>query len=207
MTGTSLDNTQFRRILTRNVALPLGLSVLSAAVFVAIVAYLVSVLNWVEHSQEVIGKANEVSRLVSDMEAGMRGYALSGDESFLSPYTVAKPKVDVEMDGLLRLVGDSQAQTDRLHRVRGAYAEWLKFSGEVIERRRDRQDIVQTIMSGRGKSLTDDMRSQFAAFITTENALLVQRGEEARSVIAWSVGSFLLFTLIVGGLLAAFGRR
>jgi CheY-like chemotaxis protein/signal transduction histidine kinase len=207
MTGSSLDNTQFRRILTRNVALPLGLSVLSAAVFVAIVAYLVSVLNWVEHSQEVIGKANEVSRLVSDMEAGMRGYALSGDESFLSPYTVAKPKVDVEMDGLLRLVGDSQAQTDRLHRVRGAYAEWLKFSSEVIERRRDRQDIVQTITSGRGKSLTDDMRSQFAAFITTENALLVQRGEEARSVIAWSVGCFLLFTLIVGGLLAAFGRR
>jgi len=73
MTGTSLDNSQFRRILARNVALPLGLSVLSAAVFVAIIAYLVSVLNWVEHSQEVIGKANEVNKLVSDMEAGMRG--------------------------------------------------------------------------------------------------------------------------------------
>jgi len=207
MTGTSLDNTQFRRILTRNVALPLGLSVLTAAVFVAIVAYLVSVLSWVEHSQEVIGKGNEVSRLVADMEAGMRGYAISGDESFLSPYTVAKPKVDVEMDGLLRLVRDSQAQADRLNRVRGAYAEWLKFTNEVIERRRDNQDVVQAIMSGRGKSLTDDMRAQFAAFINSENALLVDRGEEARSVIAWSVGSFLLFTLIVGGLLATFGRR
>jgi uncharacterized integral membrane protein len=63
MTGTSLDNTQFRRILTRNVALPLGMGVLSAAVFVAIIAYLINVLNWVEHSQEVIGKANEVSKL------------------------------------------------------------------------------------------------------------------------------------------------
>lgn len=128
MTGTSLDNSQFRRILQRNVALPLGLSVLSAVVFVAIVAYLVSVLNWVEHSQEVIGKANEVNKLVADMEAGMRGYVIAGDESFLAPYTVAKPKVDVELDGLLRLVDDSPAQTDRLNRVRGAYAEWLKFT-------------------------------------------------------------------------------
>jgi len=207
MTGTSLDNTQFRRILTRNVALPLGLSVLSAAVFVAIVAYLISVLNWVEHSQEVIGKANEVSKLVADMEAGMRGFIISGDESFLSPYTVSKPKVDVEMDALLRLVGDNPSQTDRLNRVRGAHAEWLKFTTEIIEGRRDGRDVIESIKSGRGKSLTDDMRSQFAAFVGTERTLLLARGEEARSVIAWSVGSFLLFTLIVGGLLATFGRR
>jgi len=207
MTGTSLDNTQFRRILTRNVALPLGLSVLTAVVFVAIVAYLVSVLNWVEHSQEVIGKANEVSRLTADMEAGMRGFIISGDESFLSPYTVSKPKVDVEMDALLRMVGDNPSQTDRLNRVRGAHAEWLKFSNEIIEGRRKGGDVLQTIKSGRGKSLTDDMRSQFAAFVGTERTLLLERGEEARSVIAWSVGVFLLFTLIVGGLLATFGRR
>jgi CheY-like chemotaxis protein/CHASE3 domain sensor protein len=207
MTGTSLDNTQFRRILARNVALPLGLSVLSAAVFVAIVAYLVSVLNWVEHSQEVIGKANEVSKLVADMEAGMRGYVISGDESFLNPYTVAKPKVGVELDVLGRLVRDDPAQFDRLQRVRGAYAEWLKFTDEVIEGRRARQDVLKTIMGGRGKSLTDDMRSQFAAFDTSERALLTTRGLEARSTIAWSVGSFLLLTLVVGGLMAAFGRR
>ncbi len=178
MTGTSLDNTQFRRILTRNVALPLGLSVLSAAVFVAIVAYLISVLNWVEHSQEVIGKANEVSKLTADMEAGMRGFIISGDESFLSPYTVSKPKVDVEMDALLRLVGDNPAQTDRLNRVRGAHAEWLKFTTEIIDGRRNGRDVVESIKSGRGKSLTDDMRSQFAAFVGTERTLLA--GSAAR---------------------------
>jgi signal transduction histidine kinase/DNA-binding response OmpR family regulator len=141
------------------------------------------------------------------MEAGMRGYAISGDESFLAPYTVAKPKVEVELDALLRLVGDNQAQTDRLARVRGAHAEWVKFTTEVIDKRRTNQDVIASIMSGRGKGLTDDMRGQFAAFVNNENALLVERGEDARAVIMWSVGSFLLFTLIVGGLLAAFGRR
>jgi CheY-like chemotaxis protein len=207
MTGTSLDNTQFRRILSRNIALPLSLSVLSAVVFVAIVAYLVNVLNRVEHSQEVIGNANEVSKLVSDMEAGMRGYVISGDESFLGPYTVAKPKVDVELDTLLGLVGDNPAQATHLNRVRGAHGEWRKFTDEMIERRRAGDDVGSSIRSGRGKSLTDDMRNQLASFVTNQRALLQARGDEARSVIAWSVGSYLLLTLIVGGLLAAVGRR
>ncbi|MFC5461863.1 response regulator [Massilia niabensis] len=207
MTGTSLDNNQFRRILTRNIALPLSLSVLSAVVFVAIIAYLVSVLNRVEHSQEVIGNANEISKLLSDMEAGMRGYVISGEESFLGSYTVAKPKVEVEMNALLRLVGDNPAQADRLNRVRGAHGEWIRFTEEIIARRRGGDDVIDSIRSGRGKSLTDDMRSQFAAFVASERALLEARGGEARSVITWSVGSYLLLTLIVGGLLAAAGRR
>ena len=78
MTGSSIDSSQFRRILSRNVAMPLGMGVLSALVFVAIIAYLINVLNLVEHSERVIGRANEVSSMSADMEASMRGYLLSG---------------------------------------------------------------------------------------------------------------------------------
>ena len=207
MTGSSIDNSQFRRILTRNVALPLGLSVLSAGVFVAIIAYLINVLNWVEHSQRVIGNATEVSKLVSEMETGMRGYLIAGDESFLGPYIVSKPKVEAEMSALLKLVDDDQAQSDRLTRVQRAHAEWVRFTEEMIERRRTGQDVIESVRSGRGKILTDDMRGQFNAFIANETALLEERNEAARSVTTWSVGFYLLFTLIVGGTLAAFGRR
>jgi len=207
MTGSSIDNSQFRRILTRNVALPLGMSVLSAGVFVAIIAYLISVLNWVEHSQQVIGNASEVNRLVSEMETGMRGYLLTGDESFLGPYVVSKPKLETELDALVRLVGDNDAQTTRLRRVRAAHAEWTRYSNEMIERRRRNEDVLESIRSGRGKILTDDMRTQFNAFANTERNLLQERNDDARSVTSWSVGFYLLFTLVVGGLLAAFGRR
>ena len=207
MTGSSIDNSQFRRILTRNVALPLGLSVLSAGVFVAIIAYLISVLNWVEHSQQVIGNATEVNRLVSEMETGMRGYLLTGDESFLGPYVVSKPKVEAELESLVRMVNDNDSQTTRLSRVRAAQAEWVQYSNEMIERRRRGEEVIDSVKSGRGKILTDDMRAQFAAFIAMERTLLQTRNEDARSVTTWSVGFYLLFTLIVGGMMAAFGRR
>jgi CHASE3 domain sensor protein len=182
MSGTPIDNIQFRRILTRNVALPLGMSVLSAVVFIGIIAYLLNVLNWVEHSQRVIGQASEVSRLSADMEAGMRGYLLSGDEAFLAPYLVAKPKLEVELASLERLVEDNEIQRDRLRRARGAQKQWDQYANEAIERRRKGADVVELVKSGRGKILTDEVRRQFAEVLVAEERLREERNDAARSV-------------------------
>src|ERR1041385_8563977 len=135
MPGSSIDKDQFRRILARNVAIPLGMGVLSALVFVGIIAYLINVLSWVEHSEHVIGRANEVNRLSSDMEAGMRGYVLSGDEDFLAPYQLAKPHMDAELNNLARLVSENQGQLERIQRARAAQKEWQDFAEDMIARR------------------------------------------------------------------------
>jgi len=207
MPGTSIDSTQFRRILSRNIAMPLGMGVLSALVFVGIITYLINVLSWVEHSEHVIGRANEVSRMSSDMEAGMRGYLLSGDDDFLTPYRSAKPKINGELDGLARLVADNPTQRDRIERIRNAQREWQVFADEVVARRSKNSDFIDIIKSGQGRVLTDEVRRQFSDFIESEQALLQQRNASSRSVIGWSVAAFLVFSLVVAGSLAMFGRR
>jgi signal transduction histidine kinase/DNA-binding response OmpR family regulator/CHASE3 domain sensor protein len=210
MPGSSIDRDQFRRILSRNVAMPLGMGVLSALVFVGIIAYLINVLSWVEHSEHVIGRANEVNRLSADMEAGMRGYLLSGDDDFLAPYLTAKPRMDAELKNLARLVDDNPAQIERIERVRAAQNQWQVFAEEMIARRSkssDFVDIVQNIKSGRGKLLTEQVRREFLDFIQEEQRILRERNVASRSVIAWSVAAFLAFSLVVAGLLALFGRR
>jgi signal transduction histidine kinase/DNA-binding response OmpR family regulator/CHASE3 domain sensor protein len=207
MTGTSIDSSQFRRILARNVAAPLGMGVLSALVFVGIIAYLINVLSWVEHSEHVIGRANEISRYSADMETGMRGYLLSGDQDFLAPYQLAKPKFEAGLSELLNLVSDNPAQVDRVERVRNAQAQWQLFAEDAIARRKSNTDFIELIKSGRGKTLTDDVRRQFSGFIAEEEKLLLERNQSSRAVIGWSVASFLAFSLIVAGLLALFGRR
>ena len=78
----AIDQQKFRRILTRNIAVPLGVGVLSVALFIGLIFYLLSVLNWVEHSEHVIGNVNEISKLNSDMESGVRGFLITGDEAF-----------------------------------------------------------------------------------------------------------------------------
>jgi signal transduction histidine kinase/DNA-binding response OmpR family regulator/CHASE3 domain sensor protein len=207
MPGKSIDQTQFQRILTRNVAMPLAVGVLSALVFVGIIVYLISVLNWVEHSEKVIGNATEVSKLSADMETGMRGYLITNDENFLAPYLVARPRIEREMAALDQLVADNPGQVERVAKARAAQQEWAKFADEMIQRRRENLDYVELIKSGRGKVLTDEMRRQFQAFLEVERNLLQERNESSRTVTGWSVGLYMLFSLVVGGLLAMFGRR
>ncbi|HWJ94504.1 MAG TPA: CHASE3 domain-containing protein, partial [Telluria sp.] len=207
MAGETFDRTQFRRILTRNVALPLAMSVLIAVVFVGIIAYLVNVLNWVERSERVIGQANEVSKLASDMEAGMRGYLISGDDTFLAPYLQASPRFKAQLDSLGAQVEENRTQRDRLRRIASAHAEWQKFAADMIDRRRSGAEYLAWIKSGRGKILTDEIRREFDEFLEAERRLLQQRNEEARSVTSWSLAGFLLFALVAGGALAIWGRR
>ena len=208
MSGPAIDNLQFRRILTRNVALPLGMSVLTAVLFVSVIAYLLNVLDWVQRSERVISSANEVSRLSADMETGMRGYLISGDESFLSPYLLAGQRIDAGIRQLSQQVADNELQADRVRRIETAQYQWEQFASEMIERRRDATgDYVEAVKSGRGKLLTDEVRHTFADFLEAERRLLAERAGEARRMTGWSVASFLGFSVLMGIGLAFFGRR
>jgi CheY-like chemotaxis protein/signal transduction histidine kinase len=208
MTGTaSIDQENFRNILKRNISLPLGIGALSALIFVGLIFFLLSTLNWVDHTQRVIGNANETAKLSIDMETGMRGFLITGDESFLQPYEIARSRMMTELGGLKDMVGDNPAQVDRLKRIEGLQTQWNEFAREVITKRRNKQDYEQDIRLGRGKGLTDEIRREFSGFIVMEQRLLQQRSEEARSTTQWSVAGYLAFTLGLSGLLAFFGRR
>jgi len=120
----SIDREQFRRILRRNVTLPMIVGVASALAFVGFVAYFLSVMSWVDHTQQVIGRTNELMTLNADMESGVRGYALSGQESFLAPYQVARPLMQAQMQGLAQMVADNPIQVERLKRIEALQLEW-----------------------------------------------------------------------------------
>ena len=202
-----IDNNQFRRILARNVAVPLAVGVLSSLVFVAIIVYLINVLTWVEHSERVIGDANQVSKMSAELETGMRGYLITRNEQFLAPYKANLPLIESELDALMDEVSDNAAQTTRLRKVQAAQKLWEKFAAEVIEARRTDGDYLGLIQSGRGKALTDEVRRQFASFLEIEERLLADRNMSAKWTTRWAVGLFLIFSLTVAGLLAYFGRR
>ena len=53
----SVDPQSFRRGLTRNLALPLGVGLAGAALFVLLTFYLLHVIGLVEHTDQVLRKA------------------------------------------------------------------------------------------------------------------------------------------------------
>lgn len=111
MTDISADDTsQFKRILTRNLAIPLAMGLGSIVVFVGLLWHLVGLLNWVDHTHRMVAKGYELSTLVADQEAGMRGFIIAGDESFLAPYLLSQSKFGAELRGAEALAADNPAQ-------------------------------------------------------------------------------------------------
>ncbi|NVD96441.1 response regulator [Massilia sp. BJB1822] len=204
---SSLDDQSFRRVLSRNITLPLAAGVVSAAVFVAVLAYLLSALNWVEHSERVIGNAQEARKLTVDMETGMRGFLLTGDESFLSPYKLARPKIDAALNVLAGLVKDNAQQVDRIRNIQAQQKQWEGVAEHMIATRRANGDYLSLVRSGRGKVEFDEVRAQFQGFLTTEERLRGERARQSRNVTFFTTITYLTLSLLLSGALAYFGRR
>ena len=207
MTNDLTDETRFRRILARNVALPLGVGVAGAALFVALISYLLYVLSWVEHTDQVISNANDGLRLSVDQESGMRGYLISGNAAFLQPYEQARPRIKAAMEGLRELVADNPAQVERVRAIEALQAEWDRFATQMISRKQNGENVSDTVSEGRGKQLVDAIREQYRTFINMERQLRHERNEKANSTAIFTISLYLLFSLTFAGALAYFGRR
>ncbi|WP_339482827.1 response regulator [Pseudomonas sp. RL_5y_Pfl2_73] len=207
ITSSSVDEKSFRKLLSRNIGLPLGMGALSSVFFIILITYLLSVIQWVGHTDRVINNVNEAFKLSVDLETGMRGYLLSGDEHFLDPYEVAKPRIAVALDTLLELTADNPVQTDRLHKIQALQTEWANYAQGVIDLQRTRGDYRGAVKAGRGKRLIDEIRQSFEDIVETEQQLRAARNEEVRTTTVWSIALYLLFVAAVSGLLAYVGRR
>ena len=203
----TIDQTGFRRILARNVFLPLAVGVTSAGLFVAIIVYLLSVLNWVEHTERVIGNVTELSKLTVDQESGVRGFLLTNEESFLTPYSISKGKIRAAMPALLTSVKDNPTQVQRLGRIEALQQQWEGYAVDVIALRRTDKDFLSIVKSGRGRMLFDAIRAEFKDFFEAEENLLRQRKQTARNVTGGGVALYLAVIIVLSGLLVYWGRR
>ncbi|QXG38725.1 response regulator [Pseudomonas viridiflava] len=202
-----IDEQRFRKLLGRNVGLPLGVGVLSAVFFILLISYLLSAIQWVEHTDRVINNTNRSMKLSIDMETGMRGFLLTGDQHFLDPYEVAKPLLVAELQGLQALVEDNPTQLDRFRRLLTLQEEWNVFALEMIKLRRENGDYQTPVLAGRGKRITDQIRTEYDQAVEMEQQLRLNRNAEVTRSTVMSVALYLVFVVIVSGILAWVGRR
>ncbi|MCX4067454.1 response regulator [Pseudomonas rhodesiae] len=205
--ASSVDEKSFRTLLSRNVALPLGVGVLSAVFFVCLITYLLSVIQWVEHTDRVINNLNETSKLTVDLETGMRGFLITGDEHFLDPYEVAKPRIIADLHNLQELVADNPQQVDRLKRLEALQLEWNKYAQSMIDMQRQSGDYRSAVKAGRGKRLTDEIRKEYDDAVAMEQQFRIARNADVTRTTVASVGLYLVFVLGLSAFLAYIGRK
>jgi CheY-like chemotaxis protein/signal transduction histidine kinase len=202
-----IDQNNFKRILNRNVAVPLGFGFLSAFFFSAIVYFLLNVSHWVERSVVGLSYAHESLRLIGDLEASMRGYLIAGEPVFLEPYRRELPLVDEQFEHLRNYVKADPVQLNRVQRVEALHQQWVDFAEAAIERRGRGESVVDYVRSKQGLELKQEQRELLNTLIASERQARGDRTDTAETITTALIGGFLLFSLVFSGLLVYFGRR
>ena len=204
---TTTDARRFQRVLTRTLVIPGVVMALLIVLLLAQLQALRGATEMVDYSDAVIAQANEVQRLLIDLETGVRGYLLTGDRVFLEPYDQARGDFDSAVAGLAGLSADNPAQQQRLRAIGAEYQRWNEASQQLLALR-DTGGEYQSVESNlRGKQLMDGLRDEIAQFIASE---MVVRDERARSVQNTSrviVIAGVSVLLLLGVLLVALGRQ
>jgi methyl-accepting chemotaxis protein len=166
--------------------------------------------NWVDHTHEVIAKAEGLLASAVDMETGMRGYLLAGKQEFLKPYTQGGQQFDTKATALKQTVSDNPAQVKLLGEIENTIAGWKERVTEpTIELRRQigdsrtMDDMGDLVSEARGKQYFDKFREQIATFAGREQELMGQRQADAKSTAssAWytvMIGTVLIIFLATG---------
>ncbi|MBK3866109.1 response regulator [Pseudomonas stutzeri] len=207
MSESFIDQNNFRRILNRNVAVPLGFGFLSAFFFSAIVYYLISVSHWVDQSVKGVAYAHEAQKMLNDIESSMRGYLIAGEARFLEPYQRELPLFEKQLQLMRDYSADDPEQLERVERTAMQHAQWLNFAEQVIAQRGQGLSIIEDVQSKRGLELKEDQRRLLNDFIARERQLRAERTETSEVITTVLIGGFLLFSLVVSGLLVYLGRR
>ena len=132
---------------------------------------------WVSHTWQVM---NHVEVLVSSLkgaEAGARGYVLTANPEFVTPYEQALQQVPRELNELTRLTADNQREQKRLVTMRSVTGARLKILGQIIEseRRGDSAGALALVKDGSGAADMERMKTIAAAMSTEEQQLLASR--------------------------------
>ena len=187
----------YRRLLLRLLLLPVvGLGLLAFTLAYGLQQVQLSARR-VDHTDQVIARANNLLKLIIDEETGLRGFLLTHDPVFLQPYHAANQQIESEFHGLFNLVHDP-AQVARLQHLQNQFRTWQQNTTAAEDPNVLPLDLQQQLL---------DRKAQMDAIRATANEFLAveQDKRAARSFAALRIDKVSLYGLIsLAALLALF---
>lgn len=179
----------------------LSVSVLTTVVFI----YYLNTRKAIEssdimlHSQEVIGKNNEVLFGTINIETGFRGFLLSGDEKFLESYNSAKAKTNTDIDQLAKLTANNPKQQSNILILKKDLNNRILFTEEYLDSKEQSflNNTDKIAIIEKGKMLTDNIRHTITNINNEEFRLFALRKAENVKNNQFSEILFLLLIVFI----------
>ncbi|GAA4022065.1 hypothetical protein GCM10022386_01310 [Flavobacterium cheonhonense] len=155
--------------------------------------------RYVVHTYRVLKTSNALFSAIKDAETAQRGYILTKDTSFLTPYhhsIAAKNRLLVQLD---KLIKDNKVQQQRLKHIKSLIHQKYRFIEKSLStlHQSGSEQTIDLVNKGEGKMIMDQLRLAFQKFNTHENRLLKQRTYEAQKSV-----NTLKFTLVYSVLIS-----
>lgn len=142
----------------------------------------------VGHTQFVIHKANGLLAESINMETGLRGFLLAGEEPFLEPFEQGREHAERDRVQLLEAVADDPTQLERLREIGRTIAAWIDDVATpsiALRRRVDGTDATDELATAvrntdRERHLTE-LRQALQPFVTNAHSdarRLAERADE-----------------------------
>jgi methyl-accepting chemotaxis protein len=161
--------------------------------------------GWNVHTYEVLGASQDMLESLINMETGERGYALTGTAGSLEPYNAGKAAFQNHLVKVKSLTADNAQQQSRLKIMEDLERQWRAGAAEPVIALRQAANgdpakmaaVIEYEQAAKGKAWMDQMRAVLKELAGAEQALLVERANEAGSLKGATQ-----FTLVGGGALA-----
>lgn len=165
-------------------------------------------VDWVAHSQEVLGRLQVVLADVQDIEIGMRGYVMTGKERFLGSYMKGLDVLRSDREKLSTIVQvtpqDPPEQQRNIEMLNAFIDKKLVLLKTLLALRKDVPSQAAQMESymAESKELMDSTRALIEDMQTLEKARLIERDRHAdqkskNAVLYFIVGVMMEIMILV----------
>jgi CHASE3 domain sensor protein/nitrogen-specific signal transduction histidine kinase len=119
---------------------------------------------------------------VQDIQMGQRGYLITGDQRSLQSYVFGVQQAQAQFERLLNLTRDNPQHQARLNALKPLVDGLIAHANSVIALRDSSgfEAAQREVASGKGQTMTDNIRLAIQEFDQEQGALLVKRSSAAR---------------------------
>jgi CheY-like chemotaxis protein len=144
---------------------------------------------------------------VKDAETGQRGYLLTGNDSYLAPYSAAIQDVGVRLSEVRRLISNTPAQQDQLSALKLGIDSKLAELKQTIDLRQSQGQsaALAVVQSDRGKQDMDAIRARIGPMEKEETDLRDARIAEMADAHERAVTSAVVSSVLGLGLTGIVG--
>lgn len=177
---------------------------LAALAVLGIVSYrttagLVENAGQVNHTFRVLNELGALLSSLQDVETGERGFVITGEDSFLEPYTKSIGVVHQNLEATRSLTSDNLAQQRRIDTLGTLIDRQLSILAENVRLRRSSgfETAQKAVLAGSGKKVMDDIRAVMKEMQDEELSLMKQRDARATASVAALRGVSVFGTIAV----------